>query len=216
MATEEFITKKKCSSDGCLRGVDSRGLCLLHYKRAVKSGQLTVAKPKIYSENCSVLGCERKSEKRGFCGMHYRRMQRFGTLETIRQAPGGKVSQGGGYLTLRIDGEKKLEHVLIAESALGFTLPPGVEVHHVNENPSDNRPENLVVCQDRQYHMILHARQRALDACGNANWRKCAYCKKYDDPTLMTGRASRGQLVNTFYHKPCAAARAREQKALKA
>ena len=74
------------------------------------------------------------------------------------------------------------EAVLIAESVLGNYLPPGAEVHHGNRVRNDNRPKNLVVCQDRAYHMLLHRRQRALAACGHANWRVCGYCLKYDAP----------------------------------
>jgi hypothetical protein len=148
--------------------------------------------------------------------MHYRRWQRFGRLENVRQEPGGLVVQGEGYVTQRVDGEKKLHHVIVAERALGKPLPPGAEVHHVNEVRTDNRPENLVICPDRAYHMLLHARMRALDACGNANWRKCACCGQYDDPAVMTARATRGDSINQFYHKACAAKYVRERKRIRA
>lgn len=72
-----------------------------------------------------------------------------------------------------------LEHLLVAERALGKSLPDGAQVHHVNGDRSDNRPANLVVCQDAAYHKLLHRRQRALKACGNANWHKCRYCKEW-------------------------------------
>ena len=75
-----------------------------------------------------------------------------------------------------------LESVLIAEKALGKPLPPKAIVHHINGGKADNRPENLVVCQDQAYHMLLHQRQRAYDACGHANWRICRVCHRYDDP----------------------------------
>ena len=70
-------------------------------------------------------------------------------------------------------------------------------VHHVNEIRSDNWKENLVICQDCAYHKLLHRRARALKACGHANWRKCRFCKKYDDPENLSisGR--------TIYHKEC-------------
>ena len=84
-----------------------------------------------------------------------------------------------GYIRMH---HGKEEHVLIAERAFGGPLPPGAQVHHVDGNPSNNRNDNLVICPDQIYHGLLHVRARALDACGNANWRKCTYCKKWDDP----------------------------------
>lgn len=72
-----------------------------------------------------------------------------------------------------------LEHVILAEKALGRSLPDGVEVHHADGNKSINIG-NLVICQSKEYHQLLHVRMRALKSCGNPNWRKCTYCKKYD------------------------------------
>lgn len=90
-----------------------------------------------------------------------------------------------------------MEHVLIAERAMGKPLPAKAEVHHVDESKGNNVPSNLVICQDHAYHRLLHVRMRALDACGNANWRKCTFCKRYDDPAAMT--ANRW----SFYHAAC-------------
>lgn len=204
--------KDKCKVEGCDRDVTGRGLCLKHWKQAKRRGEFEVVKP-VYDKKCVVDGCDTDQEKKGYCGKHYRRMQRNGHLETVRQAPGGRVKLNTGYLTRRVDGKPKLDHVLVAEEALGFELPRGVEVHHVNENPADNRPENLVVCQDRTYHKLLHMRQNALDACGNANWRKCPYCKQYDDPENMTERRNSGNRSNSFYHAACSAKAVREGKA---
>ena len=57
---------------------------------------------------------------------------------------------------------KKYEHVAVAERALGKPLPLGAEIHHVNEDKSDNRPENLVICPNAKYHALLHMRMRAI------------------------------------------------------
>ena len=55
-------------------------------------------------------------------------------------------SDQGGYV---------YEHTLIAEKALGKTLPPKAVVHHANGS-RDSGP--LVICEDIAYHHLLHQR----------------------------------------------------------
>uniref|UniRef100_A0A6H2A0B5 Putative homing endonuclease n=1 Tax=viral metagenome TaxID=1070528 RepID=A0A6H2A0B5_9ZZZZ len=102
---------------------------------------------------------------------------------------GGKLITKRGYVRVPLLGHPRTdaqgyvkEHILIAEKALGKLLPEKAVIHHIDGNPSNNIPSNLVICQDNGYHLLLHRRQRAYKACGNANWIKCPYCKKYDDP----------------------------------
>lgn len=71
------------------------------------------------------------------------------------------------------------EHVLIAEEAVGHRLQRGAEVHHVDGNKLNNAAGNLVICQDRGYHMFLHARARIVAAGGNPNTHAlCRACNK--------------------------------------
>ncbi len=83
---------------------------------------------------------------------------------------------------IKFEGQSKPAHIWLAELALGKKLPPKAEVHHVDNDPKNNDPRNLVVCPDHNYHILVHRRTDAYNACGNADWVKCPYCKKYDDP----------------------------------
>lgn len=91
----------------------------------------------------------------------------------------------------------------IATRVLGKSLGSNVEIHHVDGDPSNNKHSNLVICEDRSYHKILHARTTALLACGNVNWKRCNLCEKWDCLKNLT-IAGRG-----FQHKQCTAEYAR-------
>ena len=104
------------------------------------------------------------------------------------------------------------EHRLIAERALGHSLPDNAIVHHVNNDGRDNSPGNLVICQDHQYHMELHRRARAKEACGFPGWVMCTYCKEYGDPKsskIGSYKKPPGRGGSVFYHKACASKRTR-------
>jgi hypothetical protein len=80
------------------------------------------------------------------------------------------------------------EHILLVERALGHPMPVGSEVHHVDEDKQNNSCGNLVLCPNREYHRLMEMRTRALDACGNPNYRLCYFCGTYADPSTMRQR----------------------------
>lgn len=127
--------------------------------------------------------------------------------------PLGKKYNTAGYVMIYKPGHPRAdlygyvyEHILIAEAILGRFLKDKENVHHFNKSKGDNNHTNLIICQDWQYHMILHARQKAYDNCGFASWRKCIICKNYDDPLVMA-KHSKFQ----FYHRECISKKQKEE-----
>ena len=52
------------------------------------------------------------------------------------------------------------EHILVAEKYLKRPLKAGEVIHHINEDKTDNRPENLVVFASQAEHMNYHWKKR--------------------------------------------------------
>jgi hypothetical protein len=154
--------------------------------------------------NCSVLNCTTPiyTKKSGLCQMHYLRLRRHGDVNTVLIANDGEGSVTTlGYREHNTGGVRQLEHILIAERAMGHPMPVGAEVHHFNGDRSDNSRGNLVVCQDHAYHFLLERRGRALRACGNPDWLKCPYCGEYDEPRNITTTVYGGK--ERHFHEDC-------------
>jgi len=103
-------------------------------------------------------------------------------------------------------GYSEREHIVIAEKALGRPLKKGQVVHHIDGNGLNNAPGNLVICPSHRYHFLIHTRTRALEESGNAEWRRCNFCGKHDDPRNLVFSGTQTK------HLACAAAYMREFK----
>lgn len=152
---------------------------------------------------CVVDNCSSRVHARGCCDTHYRRLRLYGDPNHLERKYGSRYIDADGYVVVYVgDGRGKREHIVIAEKALGKPLPPRAVVHHVDENPANNLPSNLVICPNRSYHNLIHQRMRALAACGHVDWLKCGYCKQYDDPKNLRNCGTPRQ---TPRHQYCAA-----------
>jgi hypothetical protein len=76
---------------------------------------------------------------------------------------GIKLSRGYRFIAVQDDGRHKrdrdgyvAEHRIVASELIGRMLLPGEEVHHINFNKLDNRPDNLVVFGCGSDHTKFH------------------------------------------------------------
>lgn len=149
----------------------------------------------------------RKGEPVKWVPGHHRRFYARGRRNSAWK---GGTKMNNGYRMVRCPGHPRaqpkdsyvFEHILVAEKSLGRHLPEGAVVHHINEVKTDNRPENLVICPDSNYHALLHARMNALRECGRPHWRKCVRCKQYDGPENLRSAGPRsvahGECANAY------------------
>lgn len=133
-------------------------------------------------QKCSVDSCELPRSAKGWCNRHYLKWLRVGDPNAGRQ---NRVRGAGsitpkGYIDRTEKGIRRLEHVRIAECALGRRLPNGAVVHHANGDATDNSKANLVICPNNGYHKHLHRRLNAYKATGNPNLLKCHVCHQFD------------------------------------
>lgn len=154
---------------------------------------------------CSVYECANvRDGKSLMCSKHRRRKRLYGDPSITKNNPPGTGFIAYDYKGFQINGRKVFEHVLIAERALGHPLPAGAVVHHANGIRADNRRENLVICQNKAYHNLLHARMRARDTTGNPNSKRCRHCGMYDNQEAMrTYEKKRGCGTFVYSHPEC-------------
>ena len=88
-------------------------------------------------------------------------------------------------------------YILIAEKALGKNLPNKAVIHHYGDDCLND--EKIVICENQSYHNLLHLREKALKECGNPNFRRCVFCKIYDNTENIYIYPNN----NYGYHRKC-------------
>ncbi len=139
------------------------------------------------------------------------------------KVPEGHRRQQGSYMVVKCEGHPRassvgvvLEHILVAEKALGRPIPRKAHVHHVDENPLNNASNNLVICENAAYHKLLHRRMRAYKATGDANAHCCSICLGYDRQDELVVPRSRTAVKAKkiiHYHLDCVRKQGAEQRA---
>jgi len=80
---------------------------------------------------------------------------------------GGRTITQHGYVLIRVGKNHHLadvrgyayEHRLVAEWKIGRRLLPKEQIHHINHDKLDNRPENIEVTPSRFHHAVLHRKR---------------------------------------------------------
>ena len=109
----------------------------------------------------------------------------------------GYISTDGYHVRSVNNGIRIIIHREIVEKVLGKPLQLNSVIHHFDENRENNRNNNLIVCQDQAYHLLLHKRMLALQASGHVDWLRCYFCKQYDSPeNIHSGKRMQ-------YHTKC-------------
>ena len=92
------------------------------------------------------------------------------------------------------------EHRYLAAKALGKPLPIGAQVHHFG---GKRTPGQLVLCENLQYHRLLHIREKAYVATGDPKKRKCPFCQGWDDIDNMKSYFNERKPNGVFLHIEC-------------
>jgi hypothetical protein len=90
---------------------------------------------------------------------------------------GGRTISKSGYVLIRVGQDHPLsdvrgyayEHRLVASEKIGRLLLDNEQVHHINHNKQDNRPENLEVLTPSQHRFAHRTKKSCLKLPGEEN-----------------------------------------------
>lgn len=126
---------------------------------------------------CQIEGCSKPCRCKNMCLGHWRQWWKYGDPLLKKHAAGGSGHDHNGYRRRTHNGRRMMEHVIAWEETYG-PVPTGFSIHHINENKSDNRLENLM-CMKIGAHMSLHMKDRLRKARESDDPdRKLLWCEK--------------------------------------
>lgn len=148
---------QKCVVVDCPAVAVSKGYCGKHYQRHRKTGDpMGLLVPnrggvKLMKNGgpCAAEGCGEKSYTKGYCRRHYHRFYNYGDAMPekpfTRPKGSGTFNNGYHFTTVHKNGQRRSvgTHRVVMAKILGRELRPNENVHHINGDRSDNRPENL-------------------------------------------------------------------------
>lgn len=162
----EKLTRQKakgvqCNWKDCTAEVYYNGMCSSHLRLSKLNRDYFLIESN-KGLQCKASNCNNEAKIKGYCDRHYNSTKVYNRDFLIKREYGtGSIVNGYKYIT--VDGEQIAEHIYLAQKALGKKLPKDAVVHHMNGNGTDNYIRlNLVICPDRAYHNLLHARMRAI------------------------------------------------------
>jgi len=147
-----------------------------------------------------------KGEPNKFIIQHHNRLRGLGRDHPAWR--GGRYVNDQGYVMVYAVGHPRAcsngyarEHILLAEKAYGGLLPEKAQVHHHGKSGDNTK---IVICEDQQYHFLLHTRAKAFRATGDPSKRKCKFCQQWDDvDNLLHRQITVGKKGWNTYHSGC-------------
>jgi hypothetical protein len=159
-------TKVECVCEGCdsnfqvYPSVIRKGGGKFCSRQCTKKGEQRTC-PTCGSSFHARLSAIKKGEGR-YCSRVCGNVSRGRVGEENGNWKGGRFVRSDGYVSVRVGSKYELEHRHIMEQHIGRTLKKGEQVHHLNEDKSDNRIENLELTNISEHISKYHPSKKDL------------------------------------------------------